>query len=209
MSLVEIKAVDAAYPLVGAVASEPAMPLPDAFAERGGVFGALADPTLSARLDLEAGGRISVGAATFEIRGVLRNEPDKLAGGIGFGPRLLISDAGLRATGLVQPGSLVRWLLTEQPAGPEQMALAIHVEADLPGNDVDDLLVGMAVRPRFVLGHQPVQRHCRAFAGEGLALDALAHRRPGNGAPVDLVCVHFLFSFAMLIWLPRECPRDG
>jgi putative ABC transport system permease protein len=110
MSLVEIKAVDAAYPLVGAVASEPAMPLPDAFAERGGVFGALADPTLSARLDLEAGGRISVGAATFEIRGVLRNEPDKLAGGIGFGPRLLISDAGLRATGLVQPGSLVRWL---------------------------------------------------------------------------------------------------
>ena len=70
----------------------------------------VADPALSARLDLEAGGRISVGDATFEIRGVLRNEPDKLAGGIGFGPRLLISDAGLRATGLVQPGSLVRWL---------------------------------------------------------------------------------------------------
>ena len=37
------------------------------------------------------------------------NEPDKLAGGIGFGPRLLVSEAALRATGLVQPGSLVHW----------------------------------------------------------------------------------------------------
>ena len=37
-------------------------------------------------------------------------EPDKLAGGVGFGPRFLISEAGLRATGLLQPGSLVRWI---------------------------------------------------------------------------------------------------
>ena len=36
-------------------------------------------------------------------------EPDKLAGGIGFGPRLLVSEDGMRATGLLQPGSLVRW----------------------------------------------------------------------------------------------------
>ena len=110
MSLVEIKAVDGVYPLVGTAVSEPAMPLSDAFAERGNIFGALADPALLVRLDLEPGGRITVGAATFEIRGALRNEPDKLAGGIGFGPRLLMSEAGLRATGLVQPGSLVRWL---------------------------------------------------------------------------------------------------
>ena len=46
---------------------------------------------------------------TFEIRAALANEPDKLAGGIGFGPRLLVSEAALRATGLLQPGSLVRW----------------------------------------------------------------------------------------------------
>ena len=95
MSLVEIKAVDNAYPLVGTTASEPAMPLADALAERNNVFGALADPALLVRLDLEPGGRITVGAATFEIRAALRNEPDKLAGGIGFGPRLLISEAGL------------------------------------------------------------------------------------------------------------------
>jgi putative ABC transport system permease protein len=108
MSLVEIKAVDGAYPLFGTAIAEPTMPLQDAFAERGNVFGALADPALLVRLDLQPGARITVGNATFEIRGALRNEPDKLAGGIGFGPRLLMSEAGLRATGLVQPGSLVR-----------------------------------------------------------------------------------------------------
>jgi putative ABC transport system permease protein len=122
MSLVEIKAVDNAYPLVGTTASEPAMPLADALAERSNVFGALADPALLVRLDLVPGGRITVGAATFEIRAALRNEPDKLAGGIGFGPRLLISEAGLRATGLVQPGSLVRW----------------HYRVKLPESDASD-----------------------------------------------------------------------
>ena len=37
-------------------------------------------------------------------------EPDKLAGGVGLGPRFLVSEAGLRATELLQPGSLVRWI---------------------------------------------------------------------------------------------------
>ena len=37
------------------------------------------------------------------------SEPDKIADGIGFGPRLLLSQEALQATGLVQPGSLVRW----------------------------------------------------------------------------------------------------
>jgi len=44
-----------------------------------------------------------------ERRAALTVESDKLAGGLGLGPRLLISEAALRATGLLQPGSLVRW----------------------------------------------------------------------------------------------------
>ncbi|HEY6832281.1 MAG TPA: FtsX-like permease family protein, partial [Pseudolabrys sp.] len=51
----------------------------------------------------------TVGNTTFEVRAALSSEPDKLAGGIGFGPRLMISEDALRATGLIQPGSLVRW----------------------------------------------------------------------------------------------------
>ena len=63
-----------------------------------------------ARLDLKIGDRVTVGNATFQIRSVVDAEPDKLAGGVGLGPRFLVSEAGLRATELLQPGSLVRWI---------------------------------------------------------------------------------------------------
>jgi putative ABC transport system permease protein len=108
-ALVELKAVDSAYPLYGSVRVAPAEPLGDLLAERDGVYGAVAEPALLARLGLEPGGRVTVGSATIEVRAVIRSEPDKLADGIAFGPRLMVSQAGLRATGLIQPGSLVRW----------------------------------------------------------------------------------------------------
>ena len=89
---------------------DPGMPLEAALAERDGVFGALAEPALLARLDLQSG-RAHHGRPAHISKSAPRSvtEPDKLAGGIGFGPRLLISENALRATGLVQPGSLVRW----------------------------------------------------------------------------------------------------
>jgi putative ABC transport system permease protein len=109
LALVEIKAVDGAYPTLGALSLEPAVPLHDLLAERDGAFGAAADPTLLARLDLEIGDKVTIGDASFQIRSAVTAEPDKLSGGIGFGPRFLISDLGLRATGLLQPCSLVRF----------------------------------------------------------------------------------------------------
>src|SRR5689334_14214370 len=54
-ALVELKGVDAAYPLFGNVALAPALDLPGALAQTGGVFGAAADPALLARLDLVPG----------------------------------------------------------------------------------------------------------------------------------------------------------
>ena len=121
-ALVEVKAVDAAYPLYGEAALDPPQPLATVLAQRNGAFGAAADPALLTRLDLKPGARIMVGAAPIEIRAALTSEPDKLAGGIGFGPRLLISEAALRATGLLQPGSVVRW----------------HYRLRLPDNDATD-----------------------------------------------------------------------
>jgi putative ABC transport system permease protein len=104
-----MKAVDANYPLFGTVTTDPAMPLAALFAQRDGAFGAAVDPALLTRLDLKAGDRITLGNARVELRAALTGEPDKLAGGIGLGPRVLMSEAALRATGLLQPGSLVRW----------------------------------------------------------------------------------------------------
>jgi putative ABC transport system permease protein len=108
-ALVEIKAVDGAYPTVGDLVTEPALAPGALLAERDGVFGAAADPVLLARLDLAVGDVVTVGTARVQLRAALRSEPDKIAAGIGFGPRLLIGQDALRATGLLQPGSLVRW----------------------------------------------------------------------------------------------------
>ncbi len=108
-ALVEIKAVDAAYPSIGEVVSEPAAPVSDLLALREGTYGAIADPVLFGRLDLKPGDTVSVGAARIQLRASLGSEPDKIAAGVGFGPRLLLSQDALRATGLLQPGSLVRW----------------------------------------------------------------------------------------------------
>ncbi len=108
-TLVEVKAVDDAYPLYGALTLDPAGTLSAALAAQDNIFGAVADPTLMARLNLKPGARLTIGNATLEVRAALTGEPDKLAGGIGFGPRLMMSEAALRATGLLQPGSLVHW----------------------------------------------------------------------------------------------------
>ena len=109
-ALVEVKAIDRAYPLYGTVVTEPAADLAELLALRDGAFGVAADPALLTRLGLRPGARLTIGSAAIELRAALVGEPDKLAGGIGFGPRLLMSEDALRATGLLQPGSLVRWL---------------------------------------------------------------------------------------------------
>jgi len=112
-ALADVKAVDGLYPLTGAVTLDPAMPLADALAPRdgiqGSIYGAAAAADFLTRLSLKPGDRITIGGATFELRAALASEPDKLAGGIGFGPRLIMSADGLAATGLIQPGSLVRY----------------------------------------------------------------------------------------------------
>ncbi len=127
-TLVEMKGVDRTYPLVGTPELAPSLPLADALAERAGVYGAVADETLFSRLDLKVGDRIQVGAATLELRAVLASEPDRLSSGVGFGPRLLISDAALPATGLIQPGSLVRWSYRVALADSSPAALTALVE---------------------------------------------------------------------------------
>ncbi len=140
--------------------------------KRDGVFGAAADPTLLARLDLKVGDKVSVGEATFQIRSAVEAEPDKLGVGVGFGPRFLISEDALRATGLLQPGSLVRW----------------NYRLKLPENAADDRADGGADR-RFAQGGarsrlgspQPRQRLARSRAHHQ-SLHAIPHARRARRA---------------------------
>jgi putative ABC transport system permease protein len=108
-ALVELKAVDDAYPLVGAVALAPWMPLSEAFQQRNGIWGAAAEVGVLNRLGLKVGDRVRVGEATFDVRAVIEAEPDRIASVFDFGPRLMIAADALPATGLIQPGSLIRY----------------------------------------------------------------------------------------------------
>lgn len=108
-ALVEPKAVDAAYPGVGTLVTQPQLPREALLGQKDGTFGAAADAVLFQRLGLESGDTVLIGDARITLRAELVSEPDKLAAGIAFGPRLILSQDALRATGLLQPGSLVRW----------------------------------------------------------------------------------------------------
>ncbi len=108
-ALIEIKAVESSWPTLGAAVFAPPMSLEDALGEKDGVFGAAVEEALLARLNLKLGDVIRIGEANFAIRTLLVSEPDRLATGVGLGPRVLMSQAALDATKLVQPGSLVRW----------------------------------------------------------------------------------------------------
>jgi putative ABC transport system permease protein len=125
-ALVEIKAVDEAYPLAGEAVLDPALPLADALAWRDGAYGIVADAALLGKLGLAIGNRLTIGGARFELRAVLVSEPDRLSSGIRFGAPALISQQAFRTTGLLEPGSLVRWhyrvVLPGTPASDAQVA---------------------------------------------------------------------------------------
>jgi putative ABC transport system permease protein len=121
-ALIEIKAVEPDWPRIGQAVLAPPMSLQDALGERDGLFGVAVEDALLARLNLKLGDVIRIGEASFVLRTVLTSEPDRLATGVGLGPRVLMSQAALDATKLVQPGSLVRWTTRVVMDGPNGAA---------------------------------------------------------------------------------------
>jgi len=114
-TLIELKAVDGAYPLYGAPDLSPALSLNDALkcslpqGEGGIICGAVAEQTLLDRLHLAPGGIMRIGAQNFRVTAVLQSEPDRISGGFSLGPHVIVSQAGLARTGLVTLGSLIEY----------------------------------------------------------------------------------------------------
>lgn len=116
--LIELKAVDAAWPLVGAAAIQPAQPLAGALKLQDGHYGLLAEQVVLDRLNLRTGDIVRLGTASFRVSGALTHEPDRVATASILGPRVLISDAALPSTGLIAPGAMVRYQLRLTAAEP-------------------------------------------------------------------------------------------
>ncbi|WP_312365400.1 ABC transporter permease [Ensifer sp.] len=128
-ALVELKAVDAAYPLYGTLESQPDQPLGDLLARQGDGFGAVAAPLLLDRLGISVGDEILLGNARIRISGTIVREPDALSDGFGFAPRLMVSAEALDASGLVQTGSLVEHGYKVKLGDPAQVA-AVRSDAE-------------------------------------------------------------------------------
>jgi putative ABC transport system permease protein len=119
-SLIELQAVDAAYPLYGRVALAPQEPLAAALRPTGGVFGAVAEAALADRLGLRVGDQFRIGEAMLRLVATIERQPDAALGGLAFGPRVIVSPAALSQTRLIQPGALVDYVyrLRLPPGGP-------------------------------------------------------------------------------------------
>ncbi len=109
-TLIELKAVDSGYPLYGAVTLQPQQSLRDALAQRDGAWGAVIDPSLLTRLKLNVGDTFQVGDATLQIRATILDEPDRAITFATAGPRVMIADAAMATTNLVQEGSLLEYI---------------------------------------------------------------------------------------------------
>jgi putative ABC transport system permease protein len=96
--LVELKGVDRAYPLYGAVETLPPLNLYQSLNEHGGVYGAVADPALFDALDLEPGDRVQIGDVRYQLRGTLVVEPDRAFRAFTLGPRIMVSSESFPAT---------------------------------------------------------------------------------------------------------------
>jgi len=127
--LVELKAVEAGYPFYGALVTDPAGALDTLI----GGGRALVHESLLSRLGLRVGDHFRVGAAELTIAGVILKEPDRAIGVFSLGPRVMIAAADLDRTGLIQPGSRVRYrTLFRLPDGQDAEAFRDRAAAMLP-----------------------------------------------------------------------------
>ncbi len=132
-TLIELKGVDGAYPLVGEVVLEGHAKL-DVVLTRGVVV----DPMLLERLGIKAGDQLRIGESEFDIAGVLKSEPDGLADRVAYGPRVILTHEQMAKTGLVQPGALIRWRYAmrlrdgNEPLEARLLAFRDRVKAELP-----------------------------------------------------------------------------
>lgn len=107
-TLVELKAVDDAYPLFGNVILRSGANIQEKLKNTTAMPPVVVEDTLLSRLDLAVGDALRLGETAFQIAGVITKEPDKVTTFATFGPRAMISMEAMAATNLVQPGALVR-----------------------------------------------------------------------------------------------------
>ncbi|MEN3355612.1 MAG: putative transport system permease protein [Betaproteobacteria bacterium] len=138
-ALASIKAVTSGYPLRGEVRLADA---PYGAERRTGEVPASGtawvDERLYNQLGLAPGDRFELGNLAFTVAAIVTHEPDAAIGFITGGPRVIINEADIAATGLVQPGSRIGYrLLVAGPAEAIDDYRAWAVKQLKPGQRIE------------------------------------------------------------------------
>ena len=166
--LVSLKVVEPGYPLRGRLR----------VSEQPGAAGALTqdipgpgqawvEMALLDALNLQVGADLLLGDSTLKISRIIVNEPDRGAGFMNFAPRVMINQADVQATGLIQPASRLNYRLAV--AGDEQSVQAFvdWAQAQIVARTV------RAVRVEALQGGRPELSTTLARAEKFLNLVAL------------------------------------
>jgi putative ABC transport system permease protein len=108
--LAEVKVVTDGYPLRGELRITDVQNTADRRVTEIPAPGTVwVDERLLARLQLQAGDTLEIGNSRLPIGKIITQEPDSAIGFINAGPRVMLNNADIAATGLIQVGSRVRY----------------------------------------------------------------------------------------------------
>jgi len=167
--LVSVKAVGSGYPLRGSIKLRESLPGQGHAPKAGEVW---VDPAVVDGLGIKLGDTLLLGDSRLKVGALIETEPDRGAGFINFAPRVMLTEADLAATNLVQPASRITYRLALVPA---------------PGAAPD------AVK-RFVAGAEKLIEDQKL---RGLRLESLESGRPEMRQTLDRAA-RFLRLVAML-----------
>jgi putative ABC transport system permease protein len=206
VSLAEIKAVTEAFPLRGRMRIADRAGAPEREVAGGPAKGTvwIALP-LAGRLELGAGDELQVGRASLKVGAVITREPDSVFDYFGLAPRVLMNDADLDATQLLQLGSRVGYRLLVRG---EQDALKRFRDEMRPkigrGQRIEGVrdaraevraaleraqrFLGLASLLSVVLGSVAVALSARRFSQR--QIDAAAMMRCLGATQADLFAIH-------------------
>ena len=123
VNLAEIKAVTPGFPLRGRIRITDALGGAEREVDGGPAPGTVwIASALAGRIDARAGDSLQVGRAPLRIAAIITREPDSVLDYFGIAPRVLMNDADVAATGLVQVGSRIahRLLVAGDPVRVQQ-----------------------------------------------------------------------------------------
>jgi putative ABC transport system permease protein len=108
-TMVELQSVDQHYPLYGQLQLDPVQKLSSVTELRDKYWGIAVDPVLAERLNIGIGHTVSIGSLEFQVRALIRKQPDRSLSANWRGAPVLIADQALHQSGLILPGSRVEY----------------------------------------------------------------------------------------------------